>query len=102
MANTPPSRSYRFFSDVVFSAVVCWACAWVLSAPAKATGAAVAASPATTLRLVRELVNSWAIGHLLVMVRRSRARDAGLAGFVRCNRVVRMRALSTCLTGALP
>src|SRR4051794_28149964 len=61
MAKTPPNRSYRFFSGMV-----CWACAYALSAPAKATGAAVSARPATTLRLVRDVEESFAIGHSLI------------------------------------
>src|SRR5271169_3046370 len=60
MANTPPSRSYRLFSDTV-----CLACAYALSAPAKATGAAVSANPATRIRLVMEVERTCAIGHLL-------------------------------------
>src|SRR5262249_13862211 len=48
MANTPPSRSYRFFSGV--------ACACALTASANTViGAVVNASPATTLRLVIKL-----------------------------------------------
>src|SRR5262245_59560297 len=51
MAKTPPSRSYRLFSGMV-----CWACAYAFSAPAKtASGAAVSASPATAVRLVIEV-----------------------------------------------
>src|SRR5713226_7394044 len=60
MAKTPPSRSYRLFSGMV-----CLACAYTLSASAKATGTAVSASPATTLRLVIEVERARAIGYLL-------------------------------------
>ena len=50
MAKTPPSRSYRLFWGMV-----CVACAWALSAANTVIGgAAVNASPATTLRLVIE------------------------------------------------
>src|SRR5262245_551882 len=50
-AKTPPSRSYRLFSGMV-----CWACAYAVSAPAKiASGVAVSASPAAALRLVIEV-----------------------------------------------
>src|SRR5215475_10927908 len=59
MAKTPPSRSYRLFSGVV-----CLACAYALSA--KAAGAAVSASPATTLRLVMEVKTAFFIGHSLI------------------------------------
>src|SRR5215212_521204 len=51
MAKMPPSRSYRLLSPF-FSAAGCLACAYALSAPAIATGAALRASPATALRLV--------------------------------------------------
>src|SRR6185295_18523347 len=54
MANTPPSRSYRPFSATFGLA---WACA--LSGPAStAPDAAVRASPAATVRLVREVETS--------------------------------------------
>src|SRR5665213_4296339 len=49
MAKTPPNRSYRVFSDVV-----CAACAIGLSGNT-ATGTAITASPATTLRLVSKV-----------------------------------------------
>src|ERR1700688_5095199 len=57
MAKTPPSRSYKLFSGVVSLA-----CAFTLSAPANtAIGAAVSASPATTLRLVIDVETTCAM-----------------------------------------
>src|SRR6476660_6046381 len=60
MAKTPPSRSYRLFSGVV-----CFACAYAVSAHDKAIGAALSASPATMLLLVIEAEMFDAIAHLL-------------------------------------
>src|SRR5678815_5402731 len=53
IAKTPPSRSYRLFSGAV-----CADCPWASSAAAnKVAGAAAAASPATTLRLVTGVIS---------------------------------------------
>src|SRR5215204_1052296 len=60
MAKTPPSRSYRLFSGLRCSA---WA--YASPTPAKATGAAVSASPATALRLVMDVDEGCAISQLL-------------------------------------
>src|SRR5579859_3376569 len=63
MAKAPPSRSYRLFSGMV-----CLACAYALFAPANTViGAAVRASPATTLRLEIELEIAGAMVISLVM-----------------------------------
>jgi hypothetical protein len=55
----------------LFSGVGCWAWAYALFFPAKLTGAAVSASPATMLRLVSEVVTGFAI--VASMMARDRA-----------------------------
>src|SRR5690242_14778509 len=74
MANTPPSRSYRAFSATFGLA---WACA--LSGPAStAPDAAVRASPAATLRLVRDVETTCVTGVSLIEIDRVRSSTSGI------------------------